>query len=208
MTNDEDFDYSEEQGKIAEGHFENLLKRNKTKHIATHLAWWGHYWEDRGKNVRWRTKNGKRLPYVKDLPMQCDFIIGESLLIEVKYSTGATSSGQSYTTAPIEIYATDNPSDKDYSGIMNCGKYLIENDKHNKYDVVLAIWNDYDKQWYFFCGKKLWNKYNNQYTGLSKAKNGNSVNPGLITRVPWNGSVVGIKQKDFVSLVKRHLDKS
>jgi len=208
MTNDLDFYYSDKKGKIAEGHFKNLLKKNKTKHIATHLAWWGDYWEDRGKNVRWQFRDGEWLPYVRDLPMQCDFIIGESLLIEVKYCTGATPSGKSYITAPIEIYATDYLYDEHYSGIMKCGKYLIENDKHNKYDALLAIWNAHDEEWYFFCGKKLWNKYKNQYTGLSKADDGNSVNPGLITRVPWNGDPVGIKRDDFISLVKRHLDKS
>jgi hypothetical protein len=202
---EEDFYYSDKKGKIAEGHFKNLLKKNKTRHIATHLKWWGYYWEDRGIDVRWQFKDGEWIPYVKDLPMQCDFIIGESLLIEVKYCTGATPSGQSYTTAPIEIYATE---DFYYSGIMKCGKYLIENDKNNKYDAVLAIWNAHDKQWYFFCAKELWNKYKDQYTGLSKADDGNKDNPGLITRIPWNGSVVGIKREDFVSLVKRHLDKS
>jgi len=177
-------------GNIAEVAFENLLKKNKVRHTKTDLVWWGKYWEAKGKGITWHMgRDGEKIPYVQDLPMQCDFIVGKSLFIETKYSTGATSSGQSYTTAPIEIYSTDNPSDKDYSGIMNCGKYLIENDKHNKYDVVLAIWNDYDKQWYFFCGKKLWNKYKNQYTGLSKADDGNSVNPGLITRVKWNGSL-------------------
>jgi hypothetical protein len=192
-------------GNTAEGHFENLLKRNKTRYKATGLAWWGKYWERKGKDVSWRIKDGERLPYVKDLPMQCDFIIGESLFIEVKYSAGATPSGQSYITAPIEIYSTE---DFHYSGIMNCGKYLIENDKDNKYDAVLAIWNAHDQQWYFFCAKELWNKYNDQYTGLSKAGDGNSVNPGWITRVPWNGDPVGIKREDFKSLVKRHLDKS
>jgi hypothetical protein len=193
-------------GNIAEVAFENLLKKNKVRHTKTDLVWWGKYWEAKGKGITWHMgRDGEKIPYVQDLPMQCDFIVGNSLFIETKYLSGASASGESYPDAAIEIFATSNPYDEKYSGIMKCGRCAY---KDPKYDAILAIWNAHDKQWYFFCAKKLWNKYKNQYTGYIKANDGNSINPGLVTKIPWNDPSVAIKQEDFVSLLKRHLDKS